>query len=176
MKIKKELKNLDKVIEDLKQGDEAAFDIIYDNFKDLVFYIIISILKDRSTSEEVMQDTFLRMYNNIHRYESSTNFKAWLLKIAKNLAINEYHRKKIDIAYDDNLVNEINVENNQAFELIKTLEIYLEKDELEVVILYIVYNMKHREIADFLEKPLGTVLWLYNKGIKKLKQNYRERG
>ena len=46
----------------------------------------------------------------------------------------------------------------------------LNQEELEIVLLYVVSGYKHREIADMLDKPLGTILWTYNNSIKKLKK------
>ena len=46
----------------------------------------------------------------------------------------------------------------------------LNEEELEILMLYIVSGYKHREIADIVQKPLGTVLWSYNNSIKKLKK------
>ncbi|MCK9537475.1 MAG: sigma-70 family RNA polymerase sigma factor [Bacilli bacterium] len=166
--------NINLIVQKLKTGSEEAFDIIYNTHKDLVFFVIISILKDWQLSEEIMQDTFLRMYNNIDKYYSH-NFKAWLLTIARNLAINEYNKRKLSVEYNDNISNEICVENKNTYDLIKDLKMFLDDDEFEVVILYIVYNLKHREIAKAMNKPLGTVLWLYRKALRKLKNNYYNR-
>lgn len=170
----REKENINRIVEELKAGSEEAFDKIYYAYKDLVFFVIISILKDRSLSEEVMQDTFLRMYNNIHKYNRK-NFKAWLLRIARNLAINEYRRRRETLEYDDNILSDNYYEHNRTYDLMKDLKVYLDGDELEVVILYIVYNLKHREIAEVLDKPLGTILWLYRKAIRKLKENYKSK-
>lgn len=50
----------------------------------------------------------------------------------------------------------------------------LDTDEKQVVMLKIVRDLKHKEIAEILDKPLGTVLWLYNKAIKKMKKEVKD--
>ena len=50
----------------------------------------------------------------------------------------------------------------------------LSPNEYQVVILTIVYNMKQKDIAQYLDKPMGTVSWLYSQGIKKLKKYYQK--
>jgi RNA polymerase sigma-70 factor (ECF subfamily) len=55
-------------------------------------------------------------------------------------------------------------------EIIETLK----PDEREIVILHVVGDLKHREIAAIVGKPLGTVTWIYNQAISKLKKEYRE--
>ena len=51
---------------------------------------------------------------------------------------------------------------------------YLDEKQREIVILHIIDNLKFKEIAKMKEMPLGTVLWLYNKAIKKLKRKVEE--
>lgn len=166
---------INKLIYDLKHGREEAFDLLYEEYKNLVFYCVIMILKDRHLSEEVTQDAFIRMYQNIGKFETGTNFKAWLVRIAKNLAINEYNKRKFEVEYNDDIVLDKTDSDFKTFEFIDSLKQFLSPEECEVIILYYVYNLKNREIAEALDKPLGTVLWLYQSAIKKLKNNY-ERG
>ena len=51
---------------------------------------------------------------------------------------------------------------------------YLNEKEREIVILHMIDNLKFKEIAKMKDKPLGTILWLYNKAIKKLKRKVEE--
>ena len=69
-------RDISKLIKELQAGSEAAFDLLYEEFKNLIFYIVMSILKDRHLSEEVTQDVFIRMYQNIDKFTLGTNFKA----------------------------------------------------------------------------------------------------
>lgn len=166
---------INKLVEDLKNGSEEAFDLLYEEFKNLVFYCVMTILKDRHLSEEVTQDAFIRMYQNIDKFKSGTNFKAWLVRIAKNLAINEYNKRKLEVEYNENIVLDKTDVDYKTFEFIDSLQQFLTPDECDVIVLRFVYDLKNREIAEALDKPLGTVLWLYQEAIKKLKNNY-ERG
>ena len=50
----------------------------------------------------------------------------------------------------------------------------LEGEELQVFTLHIIDELKHREIAKIMKKPLGTITWLYNKAVKKMKQKVGE--
>ena len=162
------------LIEAMKQGSEEAFEEIYYRYQNLVYFVIYDILKNRSSSEEVMQDTFLKMYQNIHSFDGRY-FQAWLLKIAKNLAINRYKQepKMVELA-DYAAVDQCDQKSN-TLEMMRELESILSPNEYQVVILTIVYNMKQKDIAQYLDKPMGTVSWLYSQGIKKLK-NYYQKG
>lgn len=161
------------MIEALKKQNEEAFEYLYYEYQHIVFYVIFSVLKNREASEEVMQDTFLRMYKEIIKFDGRY-FKAWLLKIAKNLALNRYHQMKTPIEYNEQLIDPPLSSEFKTWEMVRELETILNENEFEIVILTIIYNLKQREIAEYLDKPLGTVSWLYREGIKKLKKHYRK--
>lgn len=161
------------LIKALKQGSEEAFEAIYYQYQNLVYFVIFDILKNRSSSEEVMQDTFLKMYQNIHTFDGRY-FQAWLLKIAKNLAINRYKQEPKMVELTDlNAIAQTD-QPNKTFELMKELESVLSPAEYQVVVLTIIYNMKQKDIASYLDKPIGTISWLYSQGLKKLKKHYQK--
>ena len=163
----------DDYIDDLILKDEETFRIIYDDTKNAVFSIIISVIKDKNLAEDIMQDTYIKMIKSIRTYKRNGKFINWLLTIAKNQSI-DYYRKRsreVVIDYNDNKNEPLLVDNNNytfSLETNKLLDM-LNNIEREIVILKIVNDFKFREIAEFVEKPLGTVLWLYNKSIKKMK-------
>ncbi len=159
------------LIKELQNGNIEAFDSIYYQTKNIVFYTIFMILKDYQLSEDIMQDTYLKALSKIHTYKRKAHFKSWLITIAKNLAINEFNRRKremlIDLSENEYLLGSSasTVENeiliNQIFKV-------LSDTEKEIVLLHVIGNLKHREIGKLLNKPIGTVTWIYNKAIKKL--------
>ena len=173
--IKKDIKIL---IQKLKNGDMAVFDDIYYATKDNVYYTILSIVKDASLSEDIMQETYLKALEKIHTYKPKHSFNSWIITIARNLAINEYNRRKRELTVDPT-ENEIifgTIESLSEKELIiKEMLEYLNKEEREILIMHIIGDMKHREIAEVLGKPIGTISWKYNEAIKKLKHKYESR-
>jgi len=163
---------LNKLVKDLQNGNIEVFDDIYYQTKDLVFYSIFLILKDYQLAEDIMQDTYLKALDKIHSYKRHAHFKSWLVTIAKNLAINEYNRRKretfVDLSENEYLLgNTASTAENEV--LISQIFKVLSDTEKEVVLLHVLGDLKHREISDLLNKPLGTVTWIYNEAIKKLK-------
>jgi RNA polymerase sigma-70 factor (ECF subfamily) len=88
------------LIKKLQNGDMSVFDKIYHQTKDIVFYSILVILKDYSLSEDIMQDTYLKALSKIHSYKPTHSFKSWIVTIGKNLAINEFNRRKKETNID----------------------------------------------------------------------------
>ena len=83
-----------KVIENLKKRNERAFNIVYKKYYRLVYYVAFDILHDASAAEEVMQETFIKLMSNIESYQDNGQFKKYITTIAKNLALNEYKKRK----------------------------------------------------------------------------------
>ena len=165
--------NIDDIIEELRVANYAHFDEFYNATKKNVFFSIAAIVKDRDTIDDLMQDTYVKFLENISKYQSKTSINAYLSTIAHNIAINHYNREKrlvhdeevIDYVADDNHKTN-NYEEIEALEMLKTLD-PLSK---EIVVLHVINDLKFREVAMIVDKPLGTVLWIYNKAIKELKK------
>ena len=79
--------DLNQAIERLKLKDEVAFEYIYSVTSKLVYTVIIGIVKDHSATEDLMQDTYIKMIQSINSYNNKHKFNNWLTKIARNTAI-----------------------------------------------------------------------------------------
>ena len=95
------------------------------------------------------------------------------MMLARNTAIKAYNKRKREVITDevenDYLFSDNNEDSMINNMLLKKLLTLLDFDERQVVTLHTL-GYKHRDIAKQLNKPLGTVLWLYNKAIKKLQK------
>lgn len=161
------------MIKRLKNHDEEAFDYCYETYKNLVYFQIIKIVKNKELTEELVQDTFLKMYLNIDKFDGKF-FKAWLLKIANNVAISELRKKKETIEYNDNIISEEVISSFVHNDTLSDLKAILSPDEFIIVIYRIIYDLKTKEVAETLNLPMGTVSWKYNEAIKKAKKYFRE--
>lgn len=166
--------NLERYIRQLKSGDKDAFDKIYELTYRKIFFVVLPILKDRSLTEDIMQDTYLKFLEKLYEYKAK-NSLAYILTIAKNLAFNEYKKRKREIkTYDSDMDNfsfdsylDITAENE---ELIKNALSVLNNTERNVFLLHNLENLKHREISIILNKPIGTITWIYQEAIKKMRK------
>lgn len=165
------------LVKQLQNGDMSVFDDIYYNTKDIVFYSILGILKDYSLSEDIMQDTYLKALSKIHSYKPTHSFKSWIVTIGKNLAINEFNRRKretsIDIQTDEMFLGQTESRSENQI-LIEQIFKVLNDTEREIVLLHVIGDLKHREIAKMLNKPLGTITWSYKNSLEKLKKELNE--
>ena len=160
-------KELEKIILEFKHDNYDSFDLFYNETARGVYIFVYDILKNREKTEDVLQETYMRFIQTVDRYQKNTNVYNYLITIARNIAINIYNKEKRPIN-DNEMVNNIKEDENKE-DLFFLLD-YLDKLERQIVILHIFDKMKFREISDMLNMPLGTVLWQYNKAIKKLKK------
>lgn len=170
-------KELNKLVSTMQTGDMTVFDVIYHETKNVVYYTILGILKDKSRSEDIMQDTYLKVLEKIHSFKPRFGFKSWIVTIARNLAINEYNKRKRELSYDPTVDDYIFGQQESTSEkelIVKEVLEYLDEVEREVVVMHVLGDLKHREIAEVLKKPIGTITWIYNKAIKKAKEKFRE--
>ena len=160
------------MIEAFRQKDYASFDEFYGLTKKQVFFAIASIIKDQDLVEDLMQDTYIRFLEKIDQYQSNQNPYAYLSTIGRNLAINLYNKRKRTV-YNDEIFEQIPSDDETSDEMdIHAMLSHLDLDERQVVTLHIVNNLKFREIAKIMDKPLGTVQWLYHKALRVLKEKY----
>ena len=80
------------LIESFQAGDEFAFVGIYNRYKGPVYSFCYKMLLNRDSAQDVMQETFLRVYENRDRLLKTSAFKSWLFTIARNQCLNAIRR------------------------------------------------------------------------------------
>lgn len=158
-------------------GDKDAFQQLYQETDRTIYSFILSILKNPQDAEEVMQETYLKVWTSASTYQSQGKPLAWMFTIARNLCYMKFRDQKrmADIGLDDldgEAMGEVclPLENmTDAMVLRAALDI-LKEDERQIVLLHASAGLKHREIAASLGMPLATALSKYNRAVKKLKQ------
>jgi len=170
--------DLNNLINNLKNDNMDVFDEFYDKTKNAIYYTILSIIKDKSLAEDIMQDTYLKILRSLSSYKPGTNALAWMIMIARNLSINLYNKRKREVyidAYDQkDGYDSLESEKVEETPLINKMYEILEPKERELVVLHVINELTHKEIAEILNRPLGTVLWQYNQAIKKFRKKVGE--
>jgi RNA polymerase sigma-70 factor, ECF subfamily len=157
-----------------RQHDHSTFDLFYDMTKKQVFFAIIGIVKDDTVAEDLMQETYMAFLKTIDRVDPDKNVIAYMTTIARNLAIDRYNEGKRVIHSDDVVTHASDARVPQEeMGVMEMLEV-LPETEAEIVTLHVVNDLTFKEIASIVNKPLGTVLWLYHKAIKTLKAHLGE--
>lgn len=165
-------------ISKIGQGDGEALAKVYELTRVAVYGFALSLLKNRYDAEDVLQETYVRLYQSAGTYQAKGKPMAYLFIIAKNLCLMKLRSAKriIDIEdwdWDNIIVQQPEVTIEDKIVLTAAREV-LSSQENQIVMLYTTAGLKHREIADLLQLPLATVLSKYRRSIKKLKTKLME--
>ena len=89
-------------VESAKQGDQEAFAELVYLFQDPLYNLCYRMLGESGEAEDAAQEAFLRVYNNLHRYDTTRSFKTWLLSIASNHCIDRLRKRRMHfVSLDD---------------------------------------------------------------------------
>lgn len=161
------------VIDKLKENKKSSdFEEFYENYRNVVFRIAFSILKNQQDSEEVVQNTFLKIFQLDKDKLPNKNESTWLYSVTKNQALMLMRKKKIEIDIDS--IYDIKCEDSDIDKIIdkhyyNKLIHKLSKDEQQIVSLKILGNFSFTEIGKMLNISPNTIKWKYYKSIKTLK-------
>ena len=75
------------MLKNYKWGRKEAFNALYEKYSRLIFHIVFSMLESRDDANDVVQDTFMVIIEKIDTFNPKNNFKSWIIRIAKNKAI-----------------------------------------------------------------------------------------
>lgn len=166
-------KNINSIVKKLKKGYSEYFDELYDATKNGVFFMIKSIVKDYSLSEDIMQDTYISFINKLDDIDENGNIYAYLLQTAKNKALNEVKKdaRLVGVDYLENMECD---EPDTFTPLLDFAKTHLENSEWRILKLTVVDGYRRVEVAKILNKPVATVNWQYNKILKKVEIMYKE--
>ena len=178
----------EELIARFQQGDVQAFDTLVRRYKDQLLNYVYRFVGNRTDAEDIVQETFLRVFKNKHYYKEIAKFSTWVYTIAGNLAKTELRRRKRRKIFSvSNFVNEErdydipDVEKNPEREVDGTI-----KDDIiqkaieklppkfkEVILLRDVQGFSYEEISQILNIPLGTVKSRVNRGRLKLQEDLK---
>jgi RNA polymerase sigma-70 factor (ECF subfamily) len=93
------------LIQKVLEGNTATYTVIVDRYKDLVYSVVLKIVKNHEEAEETAQDTFLKAYHALSSFKREAKFSTWLFRIAYNTAISKTRKKQITTtAIDDKMI------------------------------------------------------------------------
>jgi len=170
--------DIETLVSNFKDKDEKAFEELYNMYSDSMLGIIYNIVRSHDIAEEVMQDVFIKAWNNATSYDSSKGrFFTWLLNISRNAAIDKTRSK----AYKDtgkNLNSDYFVdilENNESLDS-KTDAIGIKKyvkvleEKCKKIIEYLYFKgFTQKETSEELDIPIGTIKTRNRNCIKQLR-------
>ena len=176
----------EELIARFQDGDSYAFDQLVRRYKDPLLNFIFRFIGDLIESEDIVQDTFYRVYKNKHYYKEVAKFSTWIYTIAGNLAKTELRKRKRRKIFSINKVTQSekefelpDPERDPEEEVNSTLtekHIYKAIRSLppkfrQVIILRDVQGFSYEEISSIIKVPLGTVKSRVNRARLRLQDD-----
>lgn len=171
-------------LKNFQKGKKKAFDKVYEAYAGGMYFVVKRYVSDEDTAQEIVQESFIKIYENRKSYDVDKSIGAWIKTITINTAIS-YLRKNsrfVHIENESEFENEIEEiepinEENRKVMLMKALET-LPAGYRTVFNLYVLDNLTHKEIADYLSISVNTSktqLFKAKKMLKSLLQGEMEK-
>ncbi len=166
------------VVVQARKGSEAAYRELLSRYERPVFSLIFRMVRDRETAEDLAQETFIKVLNNLDRYSPEFKFSSWLFKIANNLTIDHLRRRRVDTISIEGAPDAVTAESARATTIAVVSAGESPLEELEsrelgtaieraigklrpeyraCIMLRHVEDKSYEEIAEIVKLPLGTV-------------------
>jgi RNA polymerase sigma-70 factor (ECF subfamily) len=160
------------------KGQERAAHELVSRYQRPVFSFICRMVRDRELAEDLAQDTFIRAFDNLAKYDPDYKFSSWLFKVGHNLTVDHIRRRELDtvsihgapdaVTTDQQEATSVTLESEfeQPDELLEARELgssieeaidRLRPEYRTAVMLRHVEGYSYDEIAEVMEIPLGTV-------------------
>lgn len=160
-----------------QKGSQSAFGDIYNQFFKKIFTFIYYRVNHKEVAEDLTEEVFLKAYAKIGSVRDEQAFVAWLYQISRNLVIDYYRAKKIDVSleeventlvYESNIIDALNLGQDQKI-LLDCLA-KLPAEQQIVLKLKFLEGLENETISEMLNKSEGAIRVIQHRGINKLKE------
>ncbi len=170
-----------------RSGDRDAFEQLVNLYKDKIFHLGYRMLNDKHEAEDIVQETFLRVYKNLDKFDEAHKFSTWIYRIATNLCIDRLRKRKAGYSLDaetrdgeglewhDKLATEhpgpeSEVLLTETQEHIRRAINTLPDKYKSIVILRYLHDLSLQEISDIVEMPVTTIKTRIHRGREHLRR------
>lgn len=156
-----------------------AFGQLVSDYKERLYWHIRNMVKDHEDTDDILQNTFIKIFNNISKFKGESKLYSWMYRIATNEAINFLNQKakQVQISSEElqqnlieNLESDVYFEGNEIqLKLQKAIATLPDKQQLVFNMKYF-EELKYREIAEILETSEGALKASYHIAVKKIEE------
>jgi len=179
-----------KIIEEFLEGDEDSFNILVNRYLGPIYGFLFQMVRDASVCDDLAQETFVKAWKNMGKFDNGKSFKTWIFTIAKNTAYDFFKKKKtipFSNFYDENGNNKLeNFSDGNILpdEILNRKDIAKEMEEKlkEIpkkyqVILTLHYkeDFSLQEISEILKVPYNTIKSGHSRALGKLREVFSEK-
>ncbi|MBI3134683.1 MAG: RNA polymerase sigma factor [Bacteroidetes bacterium] len=170
-----------KLAQEFIRGDKAAFDWIYTNYAKGMYAICLRYTKNQDEAADILQEAFIKVYEKRSLFNPVYEIGPWVKRIVINQAINHFRsNKRFELVEDDSYFEEpeetLEIEDlNNVREALVTILQELPEGYRTVFNMYVIDNLTHQEIAEYLGVSVNTSKTQLLKARKLIRQKLEER-
>jgi len=154
--------NIGELVSRTKAGDKEAFSEIVKLYMKKAYFIALGIIGNEQDAYDISQDAFIKAYKSINSFDESRNFFPWFYKIVRNISIDYINkRKKHNEVSIDAAIFKISAKSSLPFEEREELKkciFALPPEHREIIVLRFFQGYSYKEIAEILDKPIGSIM------------------
>lgn len=156
----------------IKNKEPRGFELLYEQHFRMIYGIAYSVTADEQMSKDAVQNVLLKLYQLEPNKFPKAHELTWLYTVTKNEALQLLRKEKSSVSMD--VMGELPV-MDKGIEEFADLNTYysliepLSSQQKQVVTLKVLGGLSHKEIAQMLDRPIGTIQWIYNTSIKQLR-------
>lgn len=163
---------------DVRNGTGETLGVLFDRYHAPLFNFYAKLTGDRTLSEDLVQEVFLRILKYRQSYQPGTPFRAWIYQIARNARVDHYRKTPKQVAFEPEMAPPVlpkdSAQQSQETELLHRALMQMPEEKREVLILSRFQELKYEEIARMLGCELGTVKTRIHRAIQELRQNFKQ--
>ncbi|SIR25938.1 MULTISPECIES: RNA polymerase sigma factor SigW [unclassified Paenibacillus] len=169
------------------KGDQRAFADLVGMYQDKLYHLAYRMLYNRQEAEDAVQETFLRVFRNMERYDESMKFSTWIYRITTNLAIDRLRRRKPGFSLDAEVPEHDGLDGYSMFasedaspedevllsetqRIIRAAIETLPPKYKSVMVLRYLEDLSLQEISDVLDMPVTTIKTRVHRGREFLRK------
>ncbi|MFA5986258.1 MAG: RNA polymerase sigma factor [Parcubacteria group bacterium] len=172
----------------LTRNDPSFFGLLMERYEaKMLLYIKRISAVTTEEAEDVLQESFLKAYQNVNSFDEKLSFSSWLYRIVHNETISYWRKKKIrphgnTIFVDDDFLERIadardmvaDVDKKHLKDVVQKVFDVMDEKYRDILILKYIEDKNYEEISDILKKPAGTVATHINRAKKQFKELYQK--
>lgn len=179
-------KDEQQLVKSILEGNASEFDVIVEKYLSSVYNFVFRLTQNAEVSEDITQDTFIKVWKQLKKYNSEKSFRTWILSIAHNTSIDWFRKRKPlafshmftsneDIHFEETLTDEepradeIFEKKEESLRIRKVLD-EISPEEKSIILFHLDEGLTFDKISDLLQKPLNTIKSTYRRSLIKLKK------
>ncbi len=168
-----------------KEGNPKAFEGIINRYAQITYRFVFMMVKNKDEAHDIVQDTLIKVWKNIKKFDNNKNFRTWIFSVATNTTIDFLRKRKninfsslddIDDQNFDQTIPDTGPLQNELFEKQENIELIekaldtISPEDRTIILLHEGEDMTFEEIAIVVDKPMNTVKSRYRRALLILKK------